>query len=117
MANLDIVVPIPKPKVKPAATTTKGGFPPALPSIKIPKMPASIVKIQKVIVGLVPKVQKVLGVMQNAMNQVSAFAAAQTITLKVKQDGVTVFEQKVAPLTYVPTPPIPSVPTIPTIPI
>jgi hypothetical protein len=101
MANLDIVVPIPKPKTKPAATTSKGGFPPSLPSIKLPKMPAAVAKVQAVITGLVPKIQKVLGVIQNARSQAHAFAAAQTITLKVKQKGVTVFEQKIAPLSTI----------------
>lgn len=97
MANVDVVVPIPKPKTKPSPTVSKGGFPPALPTPKLPKIPDSAVKTANKTKALVSQMQKVVGTMQSKV----AGAVASTITFKVKQGGSVIFEQKVAPLSEI----------------
>jgi len=94
MANLDIVIPLPKPKTKAAPTVTPGSGIPTAPTTKLPKTPASATKAQANAMKFVAKMQKIVGTIQKAVGTVTG----ATITLKLKRGGNVIFEKKVAPL-------------------
>jgi hypothetical protein len=93
MANLDITIKLPKPATKTTPSVSKG-FPPSLPSFKLPKIPPAVAKAEAAMTNLVSKFQKLAGM-------VSGFANNQSITLILKRGTTTVFSQKVTAVSVV----------------
>jgi len=99
--NFDLPINLPKPAVNTSTPKTKG-FPPALASFKIPKIPPAVVKSYNAAVSLVTQATKLAGMVQNAAVNALKFAnkaiTSQTVTLIVKRGTTVIFKQKVSPL-------------------